>query len=189
MAKADVVGLGPTPFHRGHPVIPTLGDAGMRLAPGRRARRWPPIVALVVGISALPAGVSMLAACTRGLKETDPQRAIESTPAVAPSASASAPASDPIVVSIDALPSGAKIFLDGVALATNPYEAERPRDDRSHVIRVEAPGYEPQSPSVAFSRSVHTHVDLVPLGGSAQPAPQRPPARPAATPSALGHPG
>lgn len=164
----------------------------MRLAQARKARRWPPIVGLVVGISALPtAGVSMLVACTHGIHEADPQRATESTPTAAPSAAASAPASEPIVVSIDALPSGAKIFLDGVALATNPYEAEHPRDDRSHVIRVEAPGFEPQSPSIAFSRSVHTHVDLMPLDGSSQPAPHRPTAHPAATPSAnaLAHPG
>jgi PEGA domain-containing protein len=186
MAKSDVVWLGPTQLDRGHPVVPTLGGSGMRLAEARKARRWPPIAALVVGISAFPAaGVSMLVACTHGIKETDPQRAIASTSAAA------TPASEPIVVSIDALPSGAKIFLDGVALATNPYEAEHPRDERSHVIRVEAPGYEPQSPSVAFSRSVHTHVDLVPLGGSAQPAAHGPPARPAATPSASAppHPG
>jgi hypothetical protein len=79
-------------------------------------------------------------------------------------------APEPIVVSIDALPAGAKIFLDGVALATNPYEAEHPRDTRLHSIRIEAPGYRPQSSRVAFSGPVHTHVELVPVTRSVQTA-------------------
>jgi hypothetical protein len=137
----------------------------------------------------------MLVACTHASPEPDPQRATETTsaapiivapiiaapsaaappvtPAAVPPAAASGvrPAPEPIVVSIDAFPAGAKIFLDDVALATNPYEAEHPRDTRSHTIRIEAPGYKPQSSRVAFSGPVHAHVELVPLRGPTQPAP------------------
>jgi hypothetical protein len=158
------------------------------------------LVAFVVGSCALSgACASTLVACTHASPEPDPQHGTEtpsaappsaapravvpltapssaaappSTPAAVPSATASGTpsASEPIVVSIDALPAEAKIFLDGVALATNPYEAEHSRDTRSHTIRIEAPGYKPQSSRVAFSGPVHTHVELVPVPRSARPA-------------------
>jgi len=129
---------------------------------------------VALGMSVLVgAGLSLLVACTRGSKEADRHRTIESTSSAPPAASG------PIVVSLDALPSEATIFLDDVALGSNPYEAEHPRDARSHVIRFEAAGYEPQSPSVTFSGPVHMHVELVPVRGA---APHPPAARPPATP-------
>jgi hypothetical protein len=157
----------------------------------RKARRWRRVAPLLLGISALPvAFLSTLVACTPDGKRTNRQRAVESTssaqPAAAQSPSAAPPPStEPIVVSIDALPSRAKIFLDDMALESNPYEAERPRDARSHVIGFEAPGYEPQSASATFSENVHVHVELVPIRASAQPAAHPPPAaRPPAAPTA-----
>jgi len=135
--------------------------------------------------------LSMLAACTHGSQEADRQRAVASASAAPPAAVSSAPApppsatspsSEPIVVSVDAVPTGAKIVLDDVVLASNPYEAERPRDGRTHVIRFEAPGYEPQSSSVTFAESVHMHVELVPLASAQPGARHRHPAWPV-TPS------
>jgi len=198
MANSHEGGLGLTRRTRWHHAIAKLGKCGNSVtqAPARRARRWQRVVLFFVVIFALPgAYVSMLVACTHGSQETDPPRSTESTSAAPPSAVAppSAPSSavappsaaEPIVVSIDALPLGAKIFLDGVVLETNPYEVEHPRDARSHVVRVEAHGYKPQSANVAFSGPVHMHVELVPLGGSAPPVAQRPPAKgPAPAPSA-----
>jgi hypothetical protein len=138
----------------------------------------------------LPAAafLSMVVACTHGSQEADRQRPMASTSAAPPAAASSAPSpapspsSQPIVVSVDAVPSDAKIMLDDVVLASNPYEAERPRDGRTHVIRFEAPGYEPQSSSVTFSESLHMHVELAPLASAQPGARHRHHARPA-TPS------
>jgi len=124
----------------------------------------------------------MLVACTRARKEPDAKPTVESTSAAS---SAAVHAAEPIVVSIDALPLAATIFVDDVALASNPYEAERPRDARSHVIRIEAPGYEPRSSRVAFSAPVQMHVELVP---SPHPAAGSAAVRPPATRSAIGAP-
>jgi eukaryotic-like serine/threonine-protein kinase len=136
------------------------------------------VLAMILALS----WAAMLVACTRGSKEPDSQRTGESTSAAS---SAAAHAAEPIVFSIDALPLAATIFVDDVALPSNPYEAERPRDARSHVIRVEAPGYEPRSSRVAFSAPVQMHVELVP---SPHPAAGSPAVRPPAGRSASGAP-
>ena len=145
-------------------------------------------VVLRIGFSALVLAGLSIPACMRGNREnqeTDPQRvrvaeSVSAEPPAAAPATPSAPAGAPssghetIVVSIDALPSQAKIFLDGVLLPSNPFEAERPRDARSHVIRVEAPGYVAQSASVSFADGVQSHVELVSHGGAAVSSAHRP---------------
>jgi hypothetical protein len=125
--------------------------------------------------SATPRSVATITAAPSAAPPPPTPAAVPATasgaPVAVPATASGAPvAPEPIVVSIDALPASAKIFLDGVALATNPYEAERPRDTRSHSIRIEAAGYKPQSSRVAFSGPVHTHVELVPVLRSAQTA-------------------
>ncbi|MGD0674021.1 MAG: PEGA domain-containing protein [Polyangiaceae bacterium] len=172
---------------------------------GREAHKWRRVVSagsgarrawafLVILFVLSGAVTSTLIACRNGRRSNErgagrPSESSSAGSAAPPVPSAVAPppssGTEPIVVSIDALPSGTKIFIDGVALATNPYEAERPRDGRIHVIRIEAPGYEPQSSSVPFSAPVHMHVELVPVRGPAQPAAQLPTvARPVASPGA-----
>ncbi len=188
MANSNEGGLGLTRRTRRNRGIATFGECGKSVT-GRRTRKsrgGQRFVLWLLGPFALSgAYVSMFVACTRGSPETDPPRATASTSVASPSAGVAASSSvvappsapEPIVVSIDALPLGAKIFLDGVVLETNPYEVEHPRDARTHVVRVEAPGYKPESANVAFSGPVHMHVELVPLGGSAAPVAQRPPAK------------
>jgi hypothetical protein len=65
-----------------------------------------------------------------------------------------------------ASPAEAHIFLDGTPIATNPATARRPRDGAIHLIRFEAPGFEPREESLGFDRSVYLNIELHPLGGN-----------------------
>ena len=60
-------------------------------------------------------------------------------------------------------------------MASNPASGKRPRDGAVHVVRVEAPGYEPREEQVTFDRSLLVTLELRASG--AAPA-DNPPTRP-----------
>ncbi len=115
----------------------------------------------------------------------------------APDVVVAAPASSAEAVSADVhmriamTPPTATVSVDGVALTT-PSDAILPRDTRDHVVRVEAPGFEPHVETVRFDNDLALSVALVavhraatapPPSARPTPPPQRwwPP--PAATPA------
>jgi serine/threonine-protein kinase len=59
--------------------------------------------------------------------------------ATAPPSSVATP--ETVAVNLSARPVEAKLYLDDIALETNPFSAEMPRDGAMHHVRAEAPGY------------------------------------------------
>jgi serine/threonine-protein kinase len=86
-------------------------------------------------------------------------RSGEATPAPSAAASAS-PEAKLVRVSIEATPSAARLYLDDVALATNPFEGSLPRDTAQHKVRAEAPGYQTQTLVVGFNDELTLKVEL-----------------------------
>jgi serine/threonine-protein kinase len=75
-------------------------------------------------------------------------------------------------------PPGARIFIDGAPVGASPFQAKRSRDGRTHVIRVEAPGYDAKSEELVFDKDAYLALEL---RRSTQVAPPRP-AAPAPAP-------
>jgi serine/threonine-protein kinase len=86
------------------------------------------------------------------------------TPA-APGAPGIAPVTE-IDFTIRASPPGARILVDGQPEAGNPAVGRRPRDGAVHVVRVEAPGFEPREEQITFDRSLLVTMDLRPSAPS-----------------------
>jgi serine/threonine-protein kinase len=84
-------------------------------------------------------------------------------------------------VNVTATPPTALITIDG-ALVPSPYVASVHRDKREHLVRVEAPGFDPYVEKVRFDNDVALTVALTkPLGArSASPASQPPTTPPVA---------
>jgi serine/threonine-protein kinase len=72
------------------------------------------------------------------------------------------------------------LLLDGQPLPQNPFAGARPADAKQHVLRAEAPGYEPAEHTLTFDRNLE--LDLV-----LKPSP--PAASAKAAPAALPGPG
>ncbi len=65
-----------------------------------------------------------------------------------------------VTLRITLSPPNAKAVLDDVPLGTNPFVAERTRDQAEHRLRVEAPGYETESRTLKFERSLDVEIVL-----------------------------
>jgi hypothetical protein len=68
-------------------------------------------------------------------------------------------------VVLTALPSIAQIDVDDAVVA-NPYIADPVRDDTPHRLRVEAPGYQPQTRLLAFGEDIDLEITLDPARSS-----------------------
>jgi serine/threonine-protein kinase len=110
-----------------------------------------------------------------------------SLPTAAPMPSGVAPL---VRVRLSTHPAGAHLKLDGVPLATNPYESSMPPDVGTHKILAEADGFEPREIETTFERDVVLDLALAPAVAqpaaasasapvSARPRPGRPVAAPA----------
>jgi serine/threonine-protein kinase len=66
-------------------------------------------------------------------------------------------------VQISAEPLHAKIFLDGAPLAGDPFSGDMKADSLEHTVRVEAPGYRPQTITVTLDHPLDTKVKLDPI--------------------------
>ena len=73
-----------------------------------------------------------------------------------------APTATTVEILLSASPPGARIFLDGVPLASNPWKGDVPRDEAPHRIWIEAPGFVPWTDSVHFDKD--RSVDIVLTG-------------------------
>ena len=67
---------------------------------------------------------------------------------------------------LTAVPAIAQVSIDG-APVTAPYDARLPRDKRDHLVRVEAPGFEPHVETVRFESDVTMAVVLTKPAGAA----------------------
>ncbi len=76
-----------------------------------------------------------------------------------------------IEFTIKAAPPEAKIWVDGKQLPANPAVGKRPRDGAIHIVRIEAPGYEPREESVAFDRSMLINIELHPSSATVELGP------------------
>lgn len=125
---------------------PTLSQ--IQAAPKSRAGL---VVAAIVG-AALVGGSAFFITKSGALSAA-------AAPTAAPS---SAPAAPPASVSLKILatPAEAQLFLDDRPLATGPYQGQLPKDDAAHTLRIEAPGYEPETRSVQLDRDASIEVVL-----------------------------
>lgn len=98
----------------------------------------------------------------------------------ASTSSAETPPTD-INVKVKAAPVSAKIQIDGVQVPS-PYEARLARDGRDHVVRVDAPGFEPHLESVRFDNDVTMVVTLTKPAATAPTASAAPPPPPGPQP-------
>ena len=101
----------------------------------------------------------------------------------APSSSASAAATSLIRVRIAATPPSARISIDGIAVATNPFEGTLVKDVAMHRIMIEAPGFQTHGRMVAFDRDLDLDIPLRvrprgPGTGTAPENPSLPPLKP-----------
>jgi eukaryotic-like serine/threonine-protein kinase len=59
-----------------------------------------------------------------------------------------------------ATPAQTQWLLDGVLLGSTPYQGNQPRDQRTHTLVAQAPGYEPRSLTVYFDRDLSLSLAL-----------------------------
>jgi serine/threonine protein kinase len=84
--------------------------------------------------------------------------------ALPPVASAEAARPARVRVSIRAVPSSAKLFLDDAALAHNPYEATAPSDAAPHRVRAQARGYVTSDAIITLDHDATLVLELVAIG-------------------------
>jgi serine/threonine-protein kinase len=84
-----------------------------------------------------------------------------------------------VSVRIQARPDSATISVDGSTVG-NPYAESQPYDRQVHVVRITAPGFEPEETRVRFDTDVRIVTALAPLAPLALPVPEpKPSAAPA----------
>lgn len=134
----------------------------------------PFVVGLVafIGVTILAGGIAL---ALRARPQEPVSRAAPAVSSVAPEV---APAE--IDFTIKASPASARILIDGKPQKGNPVHGRRPRDGSVHVVRAEAPGYEPRSEQVTFDRSFLVTLELKPRSAHAsipteKPTPSRTP--------------
>ncbi|HET9956492.1 MAG TPA: serine/threonine-protein kinase [Polyangiaceae bacterium] len=146
------------------------------LVPTQAARsprhRW-----LIGGSVALVGCVGALIVASQ-LQRSDARRASEGSALRVPSASNVAAASvtpaarastaparttrEPINLTLQSRPEGAKVRVDGGPAQATPRTLQVPPDDKEHVITLQAPGYEDIRQTVRFNRDQVFHFDLLP---------------------------
>jgi serine/threonine-protein kinase len=148
--------------------VPIVYPPQTPLRPPETRRKTGLVIAAGLAAAVALGGIAVFASQLRGKK---PSRAAatlavpgaSSMPA-APSAAAPPPGEEAqIDLTIKASPPEARIFVDGKALSSNPASAKRPRDGAIHLVRIEAPGYEPREESLGFDRSAFMALDLHPV--------------------------
>lgn len=131
--------------------------------PPERARNMR-VAAIALALTALAAtalAVTILVA--RGPGGVQPGST--GAPASSPTVPASAVAARTATLRVDAQPAKAHVFVDDVLLTGNPAELKVQADGSSHRIRVEAPGFVPQSQEVAMEGDRTFKITLSALAG------------------------
>ena len=108
------------------------------------------------------------------------QRGRDAAPAAStPVASVTAASSalPTVSVSLAVSPADARLYLDGVALATNPFRVTVPREPRSHRVSASAPGFAADEQLVVFDQDVTLQLTLRPLPAAPEAASAASPTR------------
>jgi serine/threonine-protein kinase len=119
--------------------------------PAGRARSWAVLGALAVTAAGL--GVYLLLSRTT----TPAQQPVEAPAAAPPAKSADAAL---VTFDLEVTTPGARAFLDDMAITQLPFSAKLERGGKAHALRVEAPGYVPQSRIVVPDRDVAIKIEL-----------------------------
>ena len=117
---------------------------------------------LLIGAIAIGAALAVLA-LRNGGEAAPGASAPASSGTAAATASAkdtTAPSSTTIEVHLSAKPDQAKLFLDDTALPSNPFAGRFKRDDKPHVLRVEADGHAAAQRSLTFASDQTLEVAL-----------------------------
>jgi serine/threonine-protein kinase len=138
-----------------------------------RAFRWLGVTtlaaaALVVFVTILVAAPEPRAKSSAASKPTQPSVAVpaltrpeasETAETLTPLPSAQ-PAADMLELSVRASPTSARIMVDGIAVAENPFRASYPKDGETHRIAVRADGYESKAEDVSLSKDTVVNISL-----------------------------
>jgi serine/threonine-protein kinase len=109
------------------------------MAPPRKSSGWG-IGLAAAGLAAIGAAVAFFPSRKTASANANPT---VSTPA--------AVADSRVHLSLHATPPGARFILDGVTLASNPFEGDVPRDDAPHHLSIQADGFESRDLDPRFS--------------------------------------
>ena len=148
-------------------------DATMRAssAPSPLSTAQPPerrFGGTIIGVGAAVAIALTAVLVTRGGSSSATPTA--DAPSSSAPASAQAPAAAATVnVSISADPPEARVFLDDVALATNPFHGAMPKSPLAHRLRVTAPGFVPEERLVTLDRDLQLELSLKAQAGGTAP--------------------
>ncbi|WP_437689085.1 serine/threonine protein kinase [Sorangium sp. So ce176] len=158
-----------------HAVVRTERIAAAQPGPAQRRSRLPLLAAGAV-IALIGAGtlyaklrepVRQRLVTTAAPAESAPPAQAPSSPSAAPSppaAGSSAPVAEVdtahLHASIRARPASARIFLDGVELPSNPFEAKLVKDGAAHRIEFSAPGHVTQRRMLVFDKDLDLEVTL-----------------------------
>jgi serine/threonine protein kinase len=118
--------------------------------------------ALLVRAAALLAGAALFTTIGISLRKALPKVEAATPAASIATAATLAPATSTVELRLSASPPGARIFLDGVPLASNPWRGGVARDEAPHRIWIEAPGFLPWTESVILDKD--RTVDVVLTG-------------------------
>lgn len=135
-------------------------------------RRWPWVAVILL----LVLGAGGWAALNGKVPGVDLRSlTAQATPAPVSAPAAAAPVAA-VSVRFSASPPEATLFLDGAALATNPFVAELPRDTVRHELRAEAAGHAPRSVAVWLNGGGPVETTLT-LEKPSTPTPAQPAVR------------
>jgi eukaryotic-like serine/threonine-protein kinase len=140
-------------------ISPNVVDAPM-FRPSKRR------VALVAGagLAAATAITVVIATLAGGKTATSGKSGEMPTTSSVPTPTASATPSETTVdVTVEVVPSRAKIMVDGKNVGRSPFHTAVPRDSAAHPLVVSADGFAPETRSLAFDRDVRVEISLHPL--------------------------
>ena len=153
----------------------TSGSAGGAVVSPQRSPR-PRSRVLLVTLAVAAVGVAFLGFGARGGLSDGPPGAIPASRQAAsirpPSRLASSavleggtdatPPHGSVHVHLAATPASAVLYLDGVRLASNPFEGDYPSDPAGHTVRAEAPGFVTSAAGIVLEDDVKLALPLSP---------------------------
>jgi serine/threonine protein kinase len=153
--------------------LPSAVSARLTIT-GRKRRRGLLVAGGIVAVASVVSALWLGSAHVRGreaaaVAASPPPSATLPTPTISQSKEHA-----PVRVSFEATPARAKLFLDDQPLESNPFRGTRPRDAERHVLRIEAPGYRPQTMTIDLTGPVESKVALEPLAAVSPKTATRP---------------
>lgn len=156
-------------------------DPSLRARPG-------PNRGFLVGVAGLVAGLVAVGLFAISGRDSGPAPA-PATPTTVGGTAPTPAAPGTVLLAVKASPAETKLFLDERPLAGNPFEGSFPFDDKTHLLRAEAPGRTTETRELRLDRAQSIELALAEDKGEKEPkAPKKVGATPAATPAAASTP-